>query len=231
MVGVRLLVLGALLAGCLEGEGLGEPPPSFTGAVTSGLPTAESDSDSQTESASETGDGDGDGDEDGDGTLGEACEADDDCSSQYVCIDERCREPCSQTTPCEDGDSEQLCTVTDDPNISVCLDPCTIFQNDCDAEGEACKRAPSVDGDTVAVCLPNPGNGGYGAACTSDGECAPGFLCSPALTHVEPCLDGAAFCCTSVCDVFEPNCAETEPICVQANIVGQENVGYCGAPG
>jgi hypothetical protein len=245
-----------LLAGCPIDEGLGPPPPNFSGPITSGSPTDDSESASDTDESgiaeSETGDlADCDPLQDpvrecgpamrcdvstltcmaatGAGLLHETCSDDDDCSPEYVCHGGRCRSLCSPTIPSEqDCDDAQLCTFADAPLPGLCLDPCLLLLPECSVSSDACKRALGPDEQPTSACVANPGNGVDGDACTSDGDCSPGYLCTLASTHTEPCFGGAMACCTGLCDTLDVPCFGFEPICHELGIPDQPTAGFCG---
>jgi hypothetical protein len=250
-----------LFAGCPIDEGLGPPPPNFSGPVTSGSPNDGSESASETDESgplesetdeSETADmGECDPLQDplrecgpamrcdpstltcipanGAGLLHEICIDDDDCSPELVCHGERCRSLCSPSIPGEqDCDNNQLCTVADAPLPGLCLDPCSLLLPECSVAGDACKRALGPGDEPTSACVPNPGAGVDGDACSSDGDCSPGYLCTLASTHTEPCFEGAMACCTPLCDTSDLPCFGIEPICHELGIPDQPSAGYCG---
>jgi hypothetical protein len=243
-----------LLAGCLVDEDLGPPPPNYSGAVTGSSSVSSSTSETdETDSAesdtSDQGECDPLGDPlrecgpsmrcdvatltcvpaSGSGLLDETCMSDEDCSPELVCSGDRCRALCSPTISGEDTcDNDQVCTFADAPLPGLCLQPCLLLQPECSESSDACKRAMGPGQEPVSVCVANPGNGVDGDACSSDVDCSPAYLCTLASTHSEPCFEGAAACCTGLCDTFDLPCFGIELICNELGIADQPTAGFCG---
>lgn len=243
------VVLGAG-PGCVAEEPLGPPPPNMTGPVTGGSTSLEGGSESETGSGAgpdacdpladpllECGPGQRCDlltrtcvDASGIGVLDELCETTDDCNPGLVCREDRCRELCDPTLEAHaECSGEQVCTYADAPLPGLCRAPCSLLLDDCEVGTDACKRGLGPDAELLAVCIANPGAGVEGDPCTFDGECNPGFLCTPSELHTLPCFDEAPACCAPICDTLQLLCLGLEPVCYPLGIPGQASVGFCGA--
>jgi hypothetical protein len=100
---------------------------------------------------------------------------------------------------CEDPDT--FCSITGDGAILPCVPICDPIQQDCQ-EGEACY--PVTD---HWLCAPDASGdlGAYGDPCEFINVCDPGLIClgAGAVPAGEAC-EGAAGCCTEVCDLMDP---------------------------
>ncbi len=97
---------------------------------------------------------------------------------------------------CEDPDTS--CTIANDGAIVLCLPACDPILQDC-PEGQACYP---VQEDWI--CAPDESGemGVYGDACEFINVCDPGLICLGAAST--PNCQGAAGCCTEVCDLGDP---------------------------
>jgi hypothetical protein len=136
---------------------------------------------------------------------------------------------------CEDPD--EICTVSGDGVLAVCLPTCDPLLQDC-PEGQGCY--PIGPGWS---CAPNaPEVGDYGCPCEFINVCNPGLVCldAAAVPSGLPC-EGATGCCTELCDLSDPTgdeqCAGVlggqvcQPWYEQgAALPGDEDVGVCAVP-
>ncbi len=97
---------------------------------------------------------------------------------------------------CEDPDTN--CSIANDGAIVLCLPSCDPILQDC-PEGQACypinedwSCAPDASGEM----------GVYGDPCEFINVCDPGLICLGAAST--PNCQGAAGCCTEVCDLTDP---------------------------
>ncbi|HLT39500.1 MAG TPA: hypothetical protein VK034_24620 [Enhygromyxa sp.] len=164
----------------------------------------------------------------GTGLQDDPCTDPDECSPGLWCASGRCRELCDVEgrQGCE---PEQICSVAEPPIPGLCLAACQLAVNACELPGDACKRVLGAGGQVWAACVENPGFALAGDPCSSDGDCAAGYLCTAAALHTLPCVDQAASCCAPVCDTLELPCFGVEPVCYTLAIPGQESAGFCGA--
>ena len=177
----------------------------------------------------------------GDGTSGL-----DDCDLGSMCWDVdpetnigTCVAMCTgdESNPiCEDPDTS--CAIANDGAIVLCLPACDPILQDC-ADGQACypiqdawSCAPDASGET----------GVYGDPCEFINVCDPGLIClgAAAVPAGEAC-EGAAGCCTEVCDLTDPagdmQCSGAaggqacEPWYEEGSAPpGYEDVGACSLP-
>ncbi|WP_106394691.1 hypothetical protein [Enhygromyxa salina] len=165
----------------------------------------------------------------GSASVDEACADTSECAPGLVCADQRCQTLCD---PSVEGDDEcadgRICTYADEPLPGLCAEPCELVTQACSIAGDACNRGLGPGPEPVAVCTVNPGAGVEGDACQLDGDCFPGYLCTPAQLHTSPCAGDADFCCTPICDLLILPCFGLEPNCYPIGIEGQDSAGYCG---
>jgi hypothetical protein len=140
----------------------------------------------------------------------------------------------SQANPiCEDPMAS--CTIANDGALILCLQDCNPLLMECQ-NGEACypvndgfQCAPDVSGDA----------GLFGDPCGFINVCDPGLFC--AAPDSVPDCEGATGCCSSFCDIWEPDASANCPgaaggqECVPAFDEGQatpdlENLGACAIP-
>ncbi|MCX4242328.1 ribulose phosphate epimerase [Paraliomyxa miuraensis] len=137
---------------------------------------------------------------------------------------------------CEDPDT--TCSIANDGAIVLCLPVCDPLLQDCPM-GNACYPVAED-----WVCGPDASGemGAYGDPCEFINVCDPGLVClgAAAVPPGEAC-EGAAGCCTEVCDVTDPTgdaqcsgqaggqtCqAWYDPMSVPP---GYEDVGVCALP-
>lgn len=252
----KILAFCGLFGACAVDEPLGPPPPNVSGPVTTtGLSTGATEGgDSGTDGGekdldfssacdpladplTECGPGLACDVETlacvpatGTATVDDACTDDSECSPGLVCADDRCQSLCDPSVEGEDAcDDNRLCTYADDPLPGLCAEPCELVTQACTIAGDACNRALGPGPAPVAVCTTNPGAGVEGDACALDGDCFPGYLCTPAQLHTLPCAGDADFCCAPICDLLILPCFGLEPICYPIGIEAQDGAGYCGA--
>ena len=137
---------------------------------------------------------------------------------------------------CQDPDTE--CAISNSPPYALCIPRCNPLLQDCPV-GQACVPLQ----DSWHCALDASGDAGtYGDACEFINVCDPGLICLSTST-VPPGLpcEGAAGCCTEVCDLTDPladlQCAgAAEGQTCQAWYEegtappGFENVGACALP-
>jgi hypothetical protein len=151
------------------------------------------------------------------------------CMPGLVCFDDRCRELCGLDLIDEDEcDGGRVCTLADAPLPGMCLEPCSLILQACSSIADACNLGFGAGAAIVAVCTSNFGAGVDGDACEIDGECLPGYLCTPASVHTLACANDAAACCAPICDVLEMPCFGVEPVCHVLGIQDQPGAGFCG---
>ena len=181
----------------------------------------------------------------GEGLAGEPCQQigdSDDCANHHVCWGTDaggigvCAAFCSTTLTCE---SElDTCSVSNDDLLSLCLLACDPIVQDCppewgcyadDYQRWACDSDRSSD------------EGSHGDPCDCLNCCDPGFVCiSGALVDAVGCgPDGAAGCCTKVCELDDDGVPVDDPPCPtvledceafydpDAVLQGYEHVGIC----
>ena len=163
----------------------------------------------------------------GTGEEDDLCASQEECLPGLLCLGDRCRSLCDASVG--DGcEEDQHCITVDPPIPGICAAPCSLIFADCEQPGDACKRVVA-GGATAVACVPNLGAGLTGDPCLLDTDCAIGYLCTDSSDHTLPCVDGAASCCTTVCDPVELPCFGLEPVCYALGIPGQEQAGFCGA--
>jgi hypothetical protein len=181
------------------------------------------------------------------GGLGDPCTVTDsaasgidDCGLELVCwnvdpdtLQGTCVAMCTgdEVNPeCREGTE---CLIINDGVLILCLPPCDPLALDACPEGNAC--VPSQAG---FVCAPSAGPVGSGVPCEPawlPGECGPGSVCAY-LGSVPPCDGDLPGCCTSICDLSQPDpCGELGLVCTSwwgdAPVPpGFENVGFCALP-
>jgi hypothetical protein len=169
----------------------------------------------------------------------------DDCDFGVICIDVDaetlegiCVPLCvgdASAPYCEDPN--RVCPIVADGGVLFCRPLCNPLQPDC-LEGQGCY----YDGHHWTCALDASGElGAYGDACVFANVCDPGLVClnSELVPPGEAC-EGAAGCCTEVCDLSDPagamQCAGAAggQICqswyADGAPRGYENVGVCALP-
>jgi hypothetical protein len=165
----------------------------------------------------------------GTGIVDEPCIDTGECTPGLVCADGRCRELCDPDISGKDEcEADRVCTQAAAPLPGLCLEPCLLLTQICSVSGDACNLAVGTAGASVAVCTANPGEGTNGEPCERDGNCLPGYLCTPSDQHIAPCQNDAASCCAQACDLLELFCIGPEMVCYLLGIEDQPNAGVCG---
>ncbi|HWB80595.1 MAG TPA: ribulose phosphate epimerase [Nannocystaceae bacterium] len=134
---------------------------------------------------------------------------------------------------CEDPNTS--CTIANEGTLILCLPNCDPLLQDC-TEGNACYPV-----DDAFVCGPDASGemGLFGDACEFINVCDPGLFCANA--DIVPNCAGASGCCSSFCDLTDPDATANCPgnaggqECVPWYEEGQappgfDDVGACGIP-
>jgi hypothetical protein len=157
------------------------------------------------------------------GVPGDPCTVDgsgisglDDCDATSMCWDVDvetgmgvCAPFCagSEAAPvCEDPQSS--CVIANGGAIILCLALCDPLLQDC-GEGDGCYPVGSNGGFACVFDADGTGAGAYGDPCAVDNVCNAGLYCAQSAAAVPDC--GAARCCTSYCDLDEPDASATCP--------------------
>ncbi len=126
------------------------------------------------------------------------------------------------------GDPLSTCVQYNDGVIALCLSICDPLLQNCPGPGIC---APAVDG---FACVPDASGGEpqVGDPCKFVNACGAGFLCAGA-DVLETCAGIA--CCTSFCDLGEPEFCPEPQVCRPyfekgSAPAGYEDVGFCGSP-
>lgn len=165
--------------------------------------------------------------------YGGLVEATDDCDASSACwlIEEVdgalmgvCMAFCDGTADQPSCPDQQSCLFTFDNSLSVCVDDCDPFAQDC-AAGLACHFN---EFEHTFNCWLGPDTEGQACDPRLD-SCAPGLVCLPA-EQLPMCADAA--CCTAWCDLSNPSCAMPGTACTpyfEPNEApqGAENLGVC----
>jgi len=129
------------------------------------------------------------------------------------------------------AEPEEACLIANDGVLVLCLDTCNPLEPACEP-GTECYPSPTSD---AFLCLPDSGEGEYGAPCEFTSACAPGHAC----------LDGSVFpacaeasCCTPFCDITAGLPCPDDALGVTCQPwyedgmapPGYENVGACTLP-
>lgn len=131
---------------------------------------------------------------------------------------------------CDDG---QVCDVSNDGVLILCLNTCDPLITDC-PPGQICFAAQSGT-DFICDFDASGDTGAYGDPCEYINVCDPGHFCADAMA-VPGC--DAAGCCSPYCNLMEPNTcpgADMGQECVAwypegMAPPGQENIGGCAIP-
>jgi len=154
----------------------------------------------------------------GTGQVGDPCDIDggkytgvDNCDLGFICLlsDEEgfggtCTEFCDSNMGCPKSGND--CEVYNDGSLPICLGTCDPLVQDC-PEGQGCYRGGSGD---QFVCFKVTGESAHGEECGYINQCLAGYNCSGA-GAVEGCPPEAAGCCSSFCDLSDP---EPDAVCV-----------------
>ncbi len=180
----------------------------------------------------------------GSGQVGDPCDIEggkytgvDNCDVGFICLltdDEgfggTCTEFCDSNMECPQSGNE--CEVYNDGSLPICLGTCDPLVQDC-PDGQGCYRG---GGGTTFVCFKVTGESAQGEECGYINQCLAGFNCS-APDSVEGCPGGVNGCCSSFCDLSDP---DPNAVCVGSEecisfFEGQpppqyEDVGVCLIP-
>jgi len=104
---------------------------------------------------------------------------------------------CPDDASCETAG--QVCTITNDDFLTICLPGCDPLAQDCPA-GQACYPV-----NESFLCAPDASgvNGQYGDGCAFINACDPGLACLAEASLPGGC-GGAPGCCTEFCDLSDP---------------------------
>lgn len=173
----------------------------------------------------------------GTGLVDESCSGEGDCAPGLACDDGRCRALCDLDAldlepgdpgTCDDGRTCASAVEAGGDLPGVCLETCSLVDQDCSLPGDGCNRVAGAGFAVAAACTSNPGFALVGEACTTDGDCTPGFLCTPESVHSLGCDNAASDCCATICDLTLLPCFGLESICYTLGIADQPESGFCG---
>jgi hypothetical protein len=144
-----------------------------------------------------------------------------------------CIDMCDGSPDAQMCDMGQLCDVSNDGVLILCLNTCDPLITDC-PPGQICFAAQSGT-DFICDFDASGETGAYGDPCEYINVCDPGHFCADA-TAVPGC--DAAGCCSPYCNLMEPNTcpgADMGQECVPWYPMGmappgQENIGGCAIP-
>ena len=177
----------------------------------------------------------------GDGQAGDACryagtlDGSDDCGPETLCWDVLpvegeaigvCTPFCEGTLQSPRCSGQTSCLTANDGSINVCVDSCDPLIQAC-GDGLGCFF---VSGDFR--CVFTAGEIPVGEPCGAANDCAPGGICAP--SQALPACSASA-CCTSLCDVTNPQCALENTECTELFAEGTAppehvDVGSCIVP-
>lgn len=167
----------------------------------------------------------------------------DSCGKGLICwyLDQenkgKCIDMCTGTPDngqCDDG---QICDVSNDGVLILCLTECDPLVQSCD-EGLICFYSPF---SSTFICDFDASGemGAYGDPCEYINVCDYGLFCAnPEAVPPGQACEGAAGCCTPYCDLTQPNTcpgADGGQECVPwynegEAPPGQEDIGACAIP-
>lgn len=127
---------------------------------------------------------------------------------------------------------DDVCVVTNDGVLNLCLPGCDPLVDDC-AAGQACVATASV----FACVATTSGEGSAGGGpCEYIYDCDPGLSCQSSVDVGAPCDPGG--CCTPYCDLSAPDpsagCLDPAQICAPWDGTApppDESLGVCVLPG
>jgi hypothetical protein len=168
---------------------------------------------------------------------GSAVSGIDNCDVGLLCwyFDENnngtCIDMCKGTPEAPFCDMGQVCDVSNDGVLILCLETCDPLVQSC-PNGQIC----FFDGVDNFICdFDASGDGGmYGDPCAYINVCDYGLFC--ATPEAVPGCEGADGCCSPYCDLSQPNtCPGQGQECVPwysegMAPPGQENIGACAVP-
>lgn len=174
---------------------------------------------------------------------GDPCKADgtglngiDDCDLNLICWflnpqnEGVCTDQCGGTIDAPTcPDLQQVCDISNDGVVAICLDTCNPLTQDCPPE-QICFNSGSVN----FVCDHDAsGDGGqYLDPCIYINECDYGLYC--ALQEGVPGCSNPDGCCAPYCSLSDPECPEStecQPWYGDEQAPpGQEDIGFCAIP-
>ena len=186
----------------------------------------------------------------GDDQFGEPCtgagvDGNDSCVEGSMCFDADpdtglgwCMPFCGGDPAPGECPAGYLCTQFGSGVIPWCFPRCDPLAPACLNPNNLCIPHPGGDGFTCMLDA-SGGMGPYGTPCSFANSCNHGLLCIAAESVPDAACDGAASCCSPVCDLDEPNTCPgaaagqtCEPFYEAPEIpAGYENVGVCAVAG
>lgn len=169
--------------------------------------------------------------------YGGPVEATDDCDASSACwlveeVDGElmgvCMAFCQGTIDQPSCADQQSCLVAFDGSLSLCVDDCDPFAQDCAASLTSGLACHFNEYEHTFNCWLGPDTEGQACDPLLD-SCAPGLVCLAA-EQLPMCADAA--CCTAWCDLGNPSCAMPGTACTpyfEPNEApqGAENLGVC----
>ena len=137
-----------------------------------------------------------------------ACGADlvDPCEEGSVCVFGVCYPVCRglpDVPTCDDPNAQCLLLGDAWARSYGCTIPCDPLAGACKDGTQCAMIDAAVDPGFVFSCVLSVGDGGYGAPCEDDGDCADGLMCVGDLVLPPGACDGGG-CCTPFCDMTDP---------------------------
>ncbi len=179
------------------------------------------------------------------GQVGDACMVEgsgvsgvDSCDARSMCyyVDPETAEGicvgfCDGTPQAPTCDTGFICTIVNDGVLTLCRPECDPLLQNCDGSA-ACLPANGSDGFTCIIDASGEDAGAFGDPCEFINACDPGLFCANA--EIVPGCEGTG-CCSTFCDVTEPDCLDASQECLPwfeegATPPGLEDVGFCGIP-
>ena len=110
--------------------------------------------------------------------------------------------------------------------MPLCLPECDPVLQDCEG-GQICV----FDDNESFFCTHPGGNLSDGEACESINQCAAGLMCADS-AMLPNCDNSNVGCCTSYCDLTEPNPCLMGNECISLGVTDPafDHVGLCGIP-
>jgi hypothetical protein len=166
-------------------------------------------------------------------TYGGSALGTDDCDVGYMCYYTNvdgvgsCVPLCNGTPDTPQCPDAFNCSVANDGSLPLCVYRCDPLLQDCQLDNTGCFwDGAKFNCDPAGELLENE-------ACGYINDCAPGHLCVEA-TSLPECIGSA--CCTSFCELADPNCQLAGTECIAFFDAGTappglENTGICALPG